>query len=723
MTNSKYEESDGVRKVRLKTSSGVLTLCYRSSQSSREADSSPKVSSVEKASQEGSQVSGVSKDSGFESLPELFEFSDQFSLCESSDVYRNSVLDLRPDFSTYKFWADSGNNLPHAVDLSDTFSRSDLPGMLDHAAPGLEPIAEDARCLDALENCGTKPDLHFQNTAVKSSTIGEINTNRKSYWDFPLELEEDIFECANYCNLLKEGTDERENQAESVVDDFLVDRTPEFCEGEANDENLDSNLLVYAPNRYLEDACIFQSSPADLESDIETLGANGAHRIHESQTGSRRKTGTILEDSMRDGQSLGIKSRNSDTTVSCIEEPDVQDVTAKHPMRLDNGDKARVLRIYEFVNHRRRRFSALRAKRSKLPKRTNLTSLDKRSPKQARSEITPGRRVIASPSGKLETARRLFKAASSSDSQSAGDSDHNCHNRPLGTTPRQLSVPSDHNLKAHVGHRAEISPRKSASNPLKDAVDKGLRRRAPGLQFSPLKDILNKSLNRDVLTSKLSSNPCLPRKQRTRYADVFHSPDDSNGIGTGINRESLSQDSPKRSNSSKANTPRDSPAIGQFQSPKVGRKKVRTSRRRPPQGSPTSAKKLRFYGKIISESSSQVLHGTPAFPGRGGQFETKSAERKGRRRPPLPASSVEILQGWLHDNLPDPYPSREEKEDLMFQTSLKMSQIDNWLGNARQKLKLKSRPVKDLCSESSLSPERPKKRRLKMNLSYPLKRL
>ncbi|KAL1901352.1 homeodomain superfamily [Sporothrix stenoceras] len=60
-----------------------------------------------------------------------------------------------------------------------------------------------------------------------------------------------------------------------------------------------------------------------------------------------------------------------------------------------------------------------------------------------------------------------------------------------------------------------------------------------------------------------------------------------------------------------------------------------------------------------------------------------SKQRK--RRGNLPKETTDKLRAWFSDHLHHPYPSEDEKQDLMTQTGLQMNQISNWFINARRR--------------------------------------
>ncbi|KAG2365153.1 hypothetical protein BDR07DRAFT_1278135 [Suillus spraguei] len=62
------------------------------------------------------------------------------------------------------------------------------------------------------------------------------------------------------------------------------------------------------------------------------------------------------------------------------------------------------------------------------------------------------------------------------------------------------------------------------------------------------------------------------------------------------------------------------------------------------------------------------------------------AERPMRKRGKLPKETTDYLKAWLHRHSDHPYPSEEEKKQLCHATGLSMSQVSNWMINARRRI-------------------------------------
>ncbi|RDB17894.1 hypothetical protein Hypma_000803 [Hypsizygus marmoreus] len=61
-------------------------------------------------------------------------------------------------------------------------------------------------------------------------------------------------------------------------------------------------------------------------------------------------------------------------------------------------------------------------------------------------------------------------------------------------------------------------------------------------------------------------------------------------------------------------------------------------------------------------------------------------DRPQRKRGKLPKETTDFLKAWLHRHSDHPYPSEEEKKQLCHATGLSMSQVSNWMINARRRI-------------------------------------
>jgi hypothetical protein len=67
-------------------------------------------------------------------------------------------------------------------------------------------------------------------------------------------------------------------------------------------------------------------------------------------------------------------------------------------------------------------------------------------------------------------------------------------------------------------------------------------------------------------------------------------------------------------------------------------------------------------------------------------------DRPQRKRGKLPKETTDFLKAWLHRHSDHPYPSEEEKKQLCHATGLSMSQVSNWMINARRRILAPARP-------------------------------
>ncbi|KAG6854685.1 hypothetical protein C0991_003334 [Blastosporella zonata] len=73
-------------------------------------------------------------------------------------------------------------------------------------------------------------------------------------------------------------------------------------------------------------------------------------------------------------------------------------------------------------------------------------------------------------------------------------------------------------------------------------------------------------------------------------------------------------------------------------------------------------------------------------PSRSPQAVPTSTDRPQRKRGKLPKETTDYLKAWLHRHSDHPYPSEEEKKQLCHATGLSMSQVSNWMINARRRI-------------------------------------
>ncbi|KAF5376832.1 hypothetical protein D9757_008894 [Collybiopsis confluens] len=85
---------------------------------------------------------------------------------------------------------------------------------------------------------------------------------------------------------------------------------------------------------------------------------------------------------------------------------------------------------------------------------------------------------------------------------------------------------------------------------------------------------------------------------------------------------------------------------------------------------------------------------TPSSASRASQSVSNSTlvDRPQRKRGKLPKETTDFLKAWLHRHSDHPYPSEEEKKQLCHATGLSMSQVSNWMINARRRILAPARP-------------------------------
>ncbi|KAK0121773.1 hypothetical protein ONS95_010059 [Cadophora gregata] len=78
------------------------------------------------------------------------------------------------------------------------------------------------------------------------------------------------------------------------------------------------------------------------------------------------------------------------------------------------------------------------------------------------------------------------------------------------------------------------------------------------------------------------------------------------------------------------------------------------------------------------------------YPNSMNPYSTDGNDREGdtrqrKRRGNLPKETTDKLRAWFVSHLTHPYPTEDEKQELMRQTGLQMNQISNWFINARRR--------------------------------------
>lgn len=70
----------------------------------------------------------------------------------------------------------------------------------------------------------------------------------------------------------------------------------------------------------------------------------------------------------------------------------------------------------------------------------------------------------------------------------------------------------------------------------------------------------------------------------------------------------------------------------------------------------------------------------------------KSSNKSKKRRGNLPEKATSYLRTWLFSHEIKPYPTEEEKAELVARTGLTLVQINNWFSNARRRILNKKDP-------------------------------
>ncbi|KAI0823213.1 hypothetical protein BC628DRAFT_1411748 [Trametes gibbosa] len=84
----------------------------------------------------------------------------------------------------------------------------------------------------------------------------------------------------------------------------------------------------------------------------------------------------------------------------------------------------------------------------------------------------------------------------------------------------------------------------------------------------------------------------------------------------------------------------------------------------------------------VTTSPSRSPQSAPAGGSPGSLVERPPQRKRGK----LPKPVTDFLKDWLHRHSDHPYPSEEEKKQLCHATGLSMSQVSNWMINARRRI-------------------------------------
>ncbi|PRT56835.1 Homeobox protein PKNOX1 [Wickerhamiella sorbophila] len=89
--------------------------------------------------------------------------------------------------------------------------------------------------------------------------------------------------------------------------------------------------------------------------------------------------------------------------------------------------------------------------------------------------------------------------------------------------------------------------------------------------------------------------------------------------------------------------------------------------------------------KVSKSTQPHALGTPPPIAAFSPKFISTSPPTSGRRRGNLPKDVTNILRQWLNSHLDNPYPSEEDKRQIMRETGLSIVQVSNWFINARRR--------------------------------------
>ncbi|KAJ3793339.1 hypothetical protein GGU11DRAFT_800156 [Lentinula aff. detonsa] len=99
-----------------------------------------------------------------------------------------------------------------------------------------------------------------------------------------------------------------------------------------------------------------------------------------------------------------------------------------------------------------------------------------------------------------------------------------------------------------------------------------------------------------------------------------------------------------------------------------------------------------FLPPSAPQYGSPQMPPAPSSNSRSSQSVSTLVDRPQRKRGKLPKETTDFLKAWLHRHSDHPYPSEEEKKQLCHATGLSMSQVSNWMINARRRILAPARP-------------------------------
>ncbi|KAI6777672.1 Homeobox protein PKNOX2-like protein [Emericellopsis cladophorae] len=93
------------------------------------------------------------------------------------------------------------------------------------------------------------------------------------------------------------------------------------------------------------------------------------------------------------------------------------------------------------------------------------------------------------------------------------------------------------------------------------------------------------------------------------------------------------------------------------------------------------------YERSPFSAGTYTRHSYPEYPrySEMGHAGAPHDQKQRKRRGNLPKETTDKLRSWFHAHVSHPYPTEDEKQELMRQTGLQMNQISNWFINARRR--------------------------------------
>ena len=108
---------------------------------------------------------------------------------------------------------------------------------------------------------------------------------------------------------------------------------------------------------------------------------------------------------------------------------------------------------------------------------------------------------------------------------------------------------------------------------------------------------------------------------------------------------------------------------------------------------PRAAQQAHAYGAVGGASAAAALAAAAAAGGGAGggaaeEEDDGDRSRKGDLKKDLPPSAVKVLKAWLlsEEHFHKPYPTTEEKLELVRRTGIQAKQLTNWFTNARKRI-------------------------------------